>query len=139
MLPNGPEMASSFLAVASYMSAAPLNPNYKRNEYEFYLSDLKPALVIVEQGSDNPVRQAAAALNIPVAEARVKPDMSAGEFLLFDEEADITPASTEQEALSCTPPALPRGRKWFPCYRKIFWPQRGISRQVWNYEIMIIV
>ena len=99
VLPNGPEMASSFLAVASYMSAAPLNPNYKRNEYEFYLSDLKPALVIVEQGSDNPVRQAAAALNIPVAEARVKPDMSAGEFLLFDEEADITPASTEQEAL----------------------------------------
>ena len=56
VLPNGPEMASSFLAVASYMSAAPLNPNYKRNEYEFYLSDLKPALVIVEQGSDNPVR-----------------------------------------------------------------------------------
>ena len=99
VLPNGPEMASSFLAVASYMSAAPLNPNYKRNEYEFYLSDLKPALVIVEQGSDNPVRQAAAALNIPVAEARVKPDMSAGEFLLFDEEADTTPASTEQEAL----------------------------------------
>ena len=99
VLPNGPEMASSFLAVASYMSAAPLNPNYKRNEYEFYLSDLKPALVIVEQGSDNPVRQAAAVLNIPVAEARVKPDMSAGEFLLFDEEADITPASTEQEAL----------------------------------------
>ena len=62
VLPNGPEMASSFLAVASYMSAAPLNPNYKRNEYEFYLSDLKPALVIVEQGSDNPVSQAAAAL-----------------------------------------------------------------------------
>ena len=25
--------------------------------------------------------------------------MSAGEFLLFDEEADITPASAEQEAL----------------------------------------
>ena len=35
VLPNGPEMASSFLAVSSYMSAAPLNPNYKRNEYEF--------------------------------------------------------------------------------------------------------
>ena len=99
VLPNGPEMASSFLAVASYMSAAPLNPNYKRSEYEFYLSDLKPALVIVEEDSDNPVREAAAALKIPIAEARVTADMSAGEFLLFDEEADITLASAEQEAL----------------------------------------
>ena len=39
VLPNGPEMATSFLAVASYMSAAPLNPSYKTNEYEFYLKD----------------------------------------------------------------------------------------------------
>lgn len=99
VLPNGPEMASSFLAVASYMSAAPLNPTYRRNEYEFYLSDLKPALVIVEQDSDSPVREAAAALNIPVAEARVTADMVAGEFLLFNDEADITAASVKQEAL----------------------------------------
>ena len=42
VLPNGPEMATAFLAVASYMSAAPLNPSYKEAEYEFYLEDLKP-------------------------------------------------------------------------------------------------
>ena len=86
MLPS-PENGLIISAVASYMSAAPLNPSYKRNEYEFYLSDLKPALVIVEQDSDNPVREVAAALNIPVAEARVSSDMAAGDFLLFDEEA----------------------------------------------------
>ena len=28
VLPNGPEMATAFLAVSSYMSAAPFNPSY---------------------------------------------------------------------------------------------------------------
>ena len=60
VLPNGPEMASAFLAVASYMSAAPLNPSYKQSEYAFYLEDLKPSLVIVEENSTNHVRAAAA-------------------------------------------------------------------------------
>ncbi|MEC7208805.1 MAG: AMP-binding protein, partial [Pseudomonadota bacterium] len=94
-----PEMASAFLAVASFMSAAPLNPTYKQSEYEFYLSDLKPALVIVEQGSENPVRQAAASLGIPVVEARVEAGMAAGEFTLFDRQADIAPAGADTEAL----------------------------------------
>ena len=51
ILPNGPYMASSFLAISSYMSAAPLNPAYKTNEYEFYLKDLSPKIVIVEPNS----------------------------------------------------------------------------------------
>ena len=42
VLPNGPLMASSFLSISSYMSAAPLNPSYKQEEFEFYLDDLKP-------------------------------------------------------------------------------------------------
>ena len=97
--PNGPEMASSFLAVASFMSAAPLNPAYKESEYAFYLEDLAPKLVIVEAGSDNPVRQAAAALSIPVVEAVVGNGAPAGAFRLFDEEADTVPADTGDEAL----------------------------------------
>ena len=55
ILPNGPYMASSFLAISSYMSAAPLNPNYKADEYEFYLNDLKPKIVLVEPNSSNSV------------------------------------------------------------------------------------
>ena len=98
MLPNGPEMASAFLAVACYMSAAPLNPSYKQSEYEFYLSDLKPALVIVEQGSENPV-QAAQGVGIPVVEAKVEAGMAAGAFSLFDKTAEISPADAEAEAL----------------------------------------
>ena len=58
VLPNGPEMATAFLAVSSYMSAAPLNPFYKLSEYEFYLNDLKPKILIVEKNTSNPVIEA---------------------------------------------------------------------------------
>ena len=51
VLPNGPYMATSFLAISGYMSAAPLNPNYKVEEFEFYLSDLKPKLLIIDHNS----------------------------------------------------------------------------------------
>ena len=99
VLPNGPEMASAFLAVASYMSAAPLNPSYKQSEYAFYLEDLKPSLVIVEENSTNPVRTAAADLSIPVVEAKVKSGSPAGAFELFQSEADIQPSNLDHEAL----------------------------------------
>ncbi len=47
VLPNGPEMATAFLTVAAACCAAPLNPAYKADEFEFYLSDLKPAAIIL--------------------------------------------------------------------------------------------
>ena len=39
VLPNGPEMATTFVAVAAGATAAPLNPNYRQSEFEFYLSE----------------------------------------------------------------------------------------------------
>ena len=99
VLPNGPEMASAFMAVAAYMSAAPLNPAYKESEYAFYLEDLAPKLVIVEAGSENPVRAAASALSIPVVEAVVGDNDPAGAFRLCEAEADATPAGADNEAL----------------------------------------
>lgn len=99
VLPNGPEMAVSFLAIASGLSAAPLNPAYKETEYEFYLSDLRPKLVLVEAGSVNPVRAAAAKLDIPVAELQVPDDAPAGFFSLWKEEADAMSPSPDSEAL----------------------------------------
>ena len=50
VLPNGPEMAVCLLAVAMGASCAPLNPNYRRSEFEFHLSDLSPRALIVEEG-----------------------------------------------------------------------------------------
>ncbi len=40
VLPNGPEAAIAFLAVASCATAAPLNSAYKEEEFRFYLDDL---------------------------------------------------------------------------------------------------
>src|SRR5438067_1523804 len=51
VLPNGPEMAAAFIAVASGATAAPLNPSYKAEEFEFYMSDLKAKALVVEEGS----------------------------------------------------------------------------------------
>jgi acyl-CoA synthetase (AMP-forming)/AMP-acid ligase II len=99
VLPNGPEMASSFLSVATGLSAAPLNPAYKKAEYDLYLSDLKPKLVLVEKGTDNPVRQSASELGIPVAELQVDTDGPAGMFTLWPEEAGAKTVSEADEAL----------------------------------------
>ena len=99
VLPNGPEMATAFLAVSSYMSAAPLNPAYKQSEYEFYLEDLNPKLVIVEENSSNPVRDAAKKLSIPVAEIKVSKNAAAGKFSLFDTSSAISLPSEKTEAL----------------------------------------
>ncbi len=99
VLPNGPEMATAFLAVSSYMSAAPLNPAYKQSEYEFYLEDLNPKLVIVEENSSNPVREAAKKLSIPVAEIKINKDAAAGVFSLFTKVKEIAFPSENTEAL----------------------------------------
>src|SRR6187397_2189402 len=40
VLPNGPEMAAAFVAVACGATTAPLNPAYRAEEFDFYLSDL---------------------------------------------------------------------------------------------------
>lgn len=69
VLPNGPEMATAFVAVAAGATAAPLNPAYRADEFEFYLSDLKAKVLIVERGSSSPALVVAAKLKIPVVEA----------------------------------------------------------------------
>jgi acyl-CoA synthetase (AMP-forming)/AMP-acid ligase II len=68
VLPNGPEMASAFVSIAAGATTAPLNPAYKVDEFEFYLSDLGAKLLIVEAGSDSPARAAAEKLGTAIAE-----------------------------------------------------------------------
>ena len=82
VLPNGPEMASAFLSVAAGAATAPLNPAYRRQEYEFYLSDLGAKALLVEEGSDSPAVGVAAALGIPLLELRVGEAANAGTFEL---------------------------------------------------------
>ena len=99
VLPNGPFMASSFLTLSSYMSAAPLNPSYKTNEYEFYLKDLNPKIVIVEPNSSNEVVGVAKNLNIPVCEMKIKKDDPSGLFNLFDIESEYQLPKENDEGL----------------------------------------
>jgi oxalate---CoA ligase len=82
VLPNGPEAATGFVAVACTCTAAPLNPAYKAEEFEFYLSDLKPRAVIARAGEASPVREVAARLGIPVIELTPEEGGPAGRFRL---------------------------------------------------------
>ncbi len=99
VLPNGPYMATSFLAISSYMSAAPLNPNYKSEEFEFYLEDLKPKIVIVEKNSKNPVVEIANKLKIPVCEIKSDGNTFSGDFNLFEKSGDYELPDEDHEAL----------------------------------------
>lgn len=59
VMPNGPEMALLFLAVASVACAAPLNPKYKEPEFRFYLDDLGAKVLIVPDGGHDDAERAA--------------------------------------------------------------------------------
>ncbi len=67
VLPNGPAMASAFLGVACAASAAPLNPAYRADEFDFYLADLRAAAVIVDADNPGPAAAVARARGIPVS------------------------------------------------------------------------
>ena len=99
VLPNGPLMASSFLSISSYMSAAPLNPSYKQEEFEFYLDDLKPKFLLVEPNSKSLAVIAAKNLNIPVFEMKISDNQPLGTFELFDKETDYKNPNDYDEAL----------------------------------------
>lgn len=99
VLPNGPLMASSFLSISSYMSAAPLNPSYKQEEFEFYLDDLKPKFLLVEPNSKSLAVIAAKNLNIPVFEMKISDNQPLGTFKLFDKETDYKNPNDYDEAL----------------------------------------
>lgn len=80
VLPNGPEMASAFVALACGCTTAPLNPVYRAEEFEFYLRDLDAQALVLTQGSDSPARTVATKLGIPVWEIHWHPDWPAGRF-----------------------------------------------------------
>lgn len=80
VLPNGPEMASSFVCIGCAATTAPLNPAYRQEEFEFYLDDLKSKALVVEQGSDSPAVAAAKKLGINIIELVTTADRPAGDF-----------------------------------------------------------
>jgi acyl-CoA synthetase (AMP-forming)/AMP-acid ligase II len=82
VLPNGPEMAACYIACASGVASAPLNPAYRADEFEFYLSDLRAKALIVERGSASPAVEVAKKLGVRVVELVATPGQGAGSFTL---------------------------------------------------------
>ena len=82
VLPNGPEMAACFVAVAQAATTAPLNPAYREDEFAFYIEDLRARALIVQKGWETPARAAAARLGVPVIELVPDAARGAGAFTL---------------------------------------------------------
>jgi acyl-CoA synthetase (AMP-forming)/AMP-acid ligase II len=90
VLPNGPEMATAFVAVACAATTAPLNPAYREEEFEFYLSDLGARALVVEAGSTSPAVSAARKLDIPVVE--IEAGDAAGKFRFKTDKGAVAPS-----------------------------------------------
>ena len=82
VLPNGPEMAVAFLAIGAGAATAPLNPAYREDEFDFYLSDLEPHALVIAAGMDSPARAVAQRRGIPIIELVAELDQPAGSFKL---------------------------------------------------------
>jgi acyl-CoA synthetase (AMP-forming)/AMP-acid ligase II len=85
VLPNGPDMAASFVAAATAVTAAPLNPAYREDEFHFYMEDLRAKALLVEEGSASPAIAAAKRLGIPVL--TLMPAREAGAFTISGDAA----------------------------------------------------
>jgi acyl-CoA synthetase (AMP-forming)/AMP-acid ligase II len=84
-LPNGPEAATAFLAVAAGATCAPLNPGYVAGEVEFYLDDLGAKALVVPSGADTPAVEVARRRGVRIIELRADPGAEAGLFALAGE------------------------------------------------------
>jgi acyl-CoA synthetase (AMP-forming)/AMP-acid ligase II/thioesterase domain-containing protein/acyl carrier protein len=87
VLPNGPELACAFLGIASAASAAPLNPEFREEDFRFYLSDLGAKALVLASGADSPALAAAAELGIPVLRIAHDVAQPAGSFTVSGEPA----------------------------------------------------
>ena len=64
VLPNGIDMAISFLALANFVTVSPLNPNYTKEEFLFFLQDLNCEFIIANHNASNALVESAKQLGI---------------------------------------------------------------------------
>jgi acyl-CoA synthetase (AMP-forming)/AMP-acid ligase II len=95
VLPNGPEMAATFVTVAQVATTAPLNPAYTEDEYAFYLKDLKAKALIVTAGYDGPASIAAKACGVAVLEMSFDAEGPSGAFTIHST-ADLETADKSE-------------------------------------------
>ena len=98
VLPNGPAMAAAFVCMAPWCAVAPLNPAYKADEFDFYLSDLGASALVVAEGADNPALTVATQRDLRVL--RLHEGSRAGAFSLStDSESPAEPRGDDATAL----------------------------------------
>ena len=81
-LPNGPEMATAFVAVAAGATCVPVNPAYRVTELASHIASLGAKASIVQAGTDSAARAAARSLGVRILELSPIPDAEAGLFIL---------------------------------------------------------
>ncbi len=81
-MPNAPETAVAFLAVASSATSVPLNPAYKESDFQFSLSDMRVRAIVVPEGSDSPAIAAAKSLGVGILTLSPKAGAEAGIFTI---------------------------------------------------------
>ena len=96
VLANGPEMATCFIAAACGVTTAPLNPAYRTDEFEFYLSDLRAKALIVEHDSVSPAIDVARRLGVRLLD--LHPRERAGDF-------ELRPRDAAAAGAAASPPA----------------------------------
>jgi len=82
--PNGPEMATAFLSIASAAVCAPLNPSLNQSSHETYLKDLGANTVAISDQMPE-VESAARRLGIPVLRILSNTRQGAGVFAIQPE------------------------------------------------------
>jgi acyl-CoA synthetase (AMP-forming)/AMP-acid ligase II len=82
VLDNGPEMAAAFLSIAAGATAAPLNPAYRAEEFEFYMTDLRAKLLVIGRDKESAAVDVARKLGVPIARLVPQPERGAGSFTL---------------------------------------------------------
>ncbi|MEZ4502996.1 MAG: non-ribosomal peptide synthetase [Dehalococcoidia bacterium] len=102
VLPNGPEMAVAFLAVAAFAGSAPLNPAYRAPELDFYLTDLEPRVLLTQVDAMPVAAAVARAAGIEVLDARPVAEGPAGRMSI---EADGVAPADQPPASPASPAA----------------------------------
>lgn len=102
VMPNGPEMAAAFLGTAAFATCAPLNPEFRDSEFEFFLADLQPKAIILSDSEGSAARSVAERLGIAVVDLSASTDQ-AGNFrfvnLAVEPVAVLDPGQADDIAL----------------------------------------
>src|SRR5689334_25380395 len=73
VLDNGPEMAVAFMAIAACVTAVPLNPSYRADEFEFYLSRINSKALVVNAEDHSGIKELGRRLGLRIVELAARP------------------------------------------------------------------